>query len=101
MRKQIFALLLSGALLAGTADSALAAGPGETDLILSDTGVTVDGAPAPTQPGGAVYVGGEIIYYHDGADSAYGEGTQEEQHSAAQAQAHTVVTIAQIGRAHV
>ena len=76
MHKQIFALLLSGALLAGTADSALAAGPGETEIILSDSGVTVDGAPAPTQPGGAVYVGGEIIYYHDGTDSAYGEGTQ-------------------------
>ena len=97
MHKQIFALLLSGALLAGTADSALAAGPGETEIILSDSGVTVDGAPAPTQPGGAVYVGGEIIYYHDGADSAYGEGTQEEQHSAAQAGAHTVVTIARPG----
>ena len=97
MHKQIFALLLSGALLAGTADSALAAGPGETEIILSDSGVTVDGAPAPTQPGGAVYVGGEIIYYHDGTDSAYGEGTQEEQHSAAQAQAHTVVTIARPG----
>ena len=97
MHKQIFALLLSGALLAGTADSALAAGPGETEIILSDSGVTVDGAPASTQPGGAVYVGGEIIYYHDGAGSAYGEGTQEEQHSAAQAQAHTVVTIARPG----
>ena len=54
---------------------------GETVITLSDDGVQVDGADASTDPASAVYVGGEIIYYRDGTDETYGEGSQEEQHS--------------------
>lgn len=73
------------------------AGERGTLILLSDDGVTVDGAAASTSPESAVYVGGDIIYYADGTDDSYGEGTEAEKHSAQEAGAHTVVTITQPG----
>ncbi len=67
------------------------------DVVLSDSGVTVDGQPVSTDPSAAVYTGAEIVYYHDGTDESYGEGSEAEKHSAAEAAAHTVVTITQPG----
>ena len=69
----------------------------ETEIVLSDAGVTVDGTPASDDSASAVYVGGEIVYYHDGTDESYGEGTESEMHSEEEAAAHTVVTITQPG----
>ena len=69
----------------------------ETAVVLSDDGITVDGQAASTDPASAVYVGAEIVYYEDGHDETYGEGTDEEAHSAEEAAAHTVVTITQPG----
>ena len=66
-------------------------------MVFSDDGVTVDGQAASTDPASAVYVGAEIVYYEDGHDETYGEGTAEEAHSADEAAAHTVVTITQPG----
>ncbi len=68
-----------------------------TAVVLSDDGITVDGQAASTDPASAVYVGAEIVYYEDGHDETYGEGTAEEAHSAEEAAAHTVVTITQPG----
>ena len=68
-----------------------------TAVALSDDGVTVDGQAASTDPASAVYVGANIVYYEDGHDETYGEGTAEEAHSAEEAAAHTVVTITQPG----
>ena len=69
----------------------------EIAVVLSDDGVTVDGQAASTDPASAVYVGAEIVYYEDGHDETYGEGTTEEAHSAEEAAAHMVVTITQPG----
>ncbi len=69
----------------------------ETGITLSDSKVTVDGAAASTDETSAVYTGAEIVYYKDGTDASYGEGTEEEKHSTAEAAAHTVVTITQPG----
>jgi len=70
---------------------------GETGIVLSDAGVTVDGRRASTEETAAVYTGADIIYYQDGTDDSYGEGTEAEKHSAQEAAAHTVVTITQPG----
>lgn len=43
----------------------------------------------------AVYAANDIIYYEEGRDLAYGEGTEEDAHSAKEAAAHTVVHITQ------
>lgn len=68
-----------------------------TAIGLSDSGVTVDGQAASTDPSTAVYVGGDIIYYQDGTDQTYGEGEEGEKHTAQEAAAHTLVTITQPG----
>ena len=72
-------------------------GADETAVVLSDEGITVDGQAASTDPASAVYVGADIVYYEDGHDETYGEGTAEEAHTAEEAAAQTVVTITQPG----
>lgn len=102
---KLFPLLLSGAIALSCAACTQAESPsaspspqeGVTAIILSDSGVTVDGEAASTSPESAVYVGGDIIYYADGTDETYGEGTQADMHSAQEAEAHTVVTITRPG----
>ncbi len=104
---KLFALLLTAALVL-TSCTARPAGetpptatptgtPTETTISLSDSRITVDGLTASTDPTAAVYTGAEIVYYRDGTDESYGEGNQAEKHSAAEAAAHTVVTITQPG----
>ncbi len=99
MKQKTFALFTAAALLlafcAGCSPERAAGA--ETDIVLSDSGVQVDGAAASADPESAVYVGGNIIYYHDGTDETYGEGGEAEKHSAEEAAAHTVVTIAKPG----
>ena len=100
MRKALGSLALCAALLLSCGVSACAASSGtaaEVLIQLSDSGVQVNGAPASTSDSAAVYTGGSIIYYQDGTDSTYGEGTPDEMHSAQEAAAHTVVTITQPG----
>jgi len=96
MLRKLLAVTLSLALM-GTVGGAGAVQREETVIVLSDAAVTVDGAAASTDPEAAVYVGAEIVYYKDGTDETYGQGTEEEKHSAEEAAAHTVVTITQPG----
>lgn len=95
-RNQISALLLAGTMLCSTACTARAA-DSETEILLSDAKITVDGKAVSTDGTAAVYTGAEIIYYQDGTDESYGEGTEAEKHSQTEAAAHTVVTITQPG----
>ena len=78
-----------------------AVNPGEVSVSLSDTRVTVDGAEASQSAGGAVYLSHDIIYYEDrdayDSGNPYGEGTDQERHSAQEAAAHTVVNITRPG----
>lgn len=69
----------------------------ETVIHLSDTEVTVDGQKASTDSSAAVYTGANIVYYEEGHDSSYGEGTDSDAHSAEEAAEHTVVTITKPG----
>lgn len=68
-----------------------------TVITLSDDGVLVDGEAASVDSSSNVYVSNDIIYYEEGHDSSYGEGTAEEEHSAEDAAKHTVVTITEPG----
>lgn len=99
------ALAIPGVALASeTAASGAASSAGEVLVEVSDTGVTVDGAPAPTSADAAasgVYVANDVVYYEDretyDSGNAYGEGTEEDRHSAEEAAAVTVVHIATPG----
>lgn len=68
-----------------------------TSIALSDDGVLVDGKAASKDTSSNVYVGNDIIYYEEGHDSSYGEGTAEDEHTAEEALKHTVVTITEPG----
>jgi len=64
---------------------------------LSDSSITVDGEAVSTDESSAVYVANDIVYYEDGKDFTYGEGTEEDAHTTEEAAAHTVVHITQPG----
>lgn len=69
----------------------------ETVIRLSDNQVTVDGQKASSSSSAAVYTGADIVYYEDGHDSSYGEGSTSDAHSEEEASQHTVVTITKAG----
>ncbi len=70
---------------------------GITDIILSDTEILVEGKPAPKDKNSDVYTANDIVYYEEGKDFTYGEGTDSDTHSESDAQAHTVVHITKPG----
>lgn len=76
-------------------------------ITLSDEAVFVNGETAAAEASDetAVYVSNDIIYYEDRDEyesgNPYGEGKDEDKHSAEEAAAHTVVNITQPGTYHV
>lgn len=64
---------------------------------LSDEGITVDKEAISTDVGSAVYLANDIVYYEEGKDFTYGEGTEEDAHSLEEANKHAVVHITQPG----
>ena len=65
---------------------------------LSDESITVDGEAISADAEAAVYAANDIVYYESGKDFTYGEGSEKDAHSKAEADAHTVVHIAKAGQ---
>lgn len=70
---------------------------GASYISLSDEKIMIDGDDATTDTGAAVYVANDIVYYEEGKDFTYGEGTEADAHSKEEAEKHTVVHIAKPG----
>lgn len=70
---------------------------GAVSILLSDDSITVDGESASTDETAAVYTANDIVFYLEGQDLTYGEGSEADGHSQAEADAHTVVHITQPG----
>ena len=70
---------------------------GASYIELSDERITVDGDDVTTSPKEAVYAANDIIYYEEGKDFTYGEGTEADEHSKEEVDAHTVVHITKPG----
>lgn len=70
---------------------------GAVNIVLSDNGIFVDGEAISENTEDAVYTANDIVYYEDGKDFAYGEGTEEDAHSKEEADAHIVVHITKPG----
>jgi len=68
-----------------------------TEIVLSDSGITVDGQAVSQDTAQPVYTANDIVYYEEGHDFTYGEGTARDAHSVEEAAAHTVVHITQPG----
>lgn len=66
-------------------------------ISLSDDEIKVDGETISTEEDSAVYMAKDIVYYEEGKDFTYGEGTEADEHSAEEAAAHTVVHITEPG----
>lgn len=65
---------------------------------LSDEGITVNGTGISENTADAVYAANDIVYYEAGKDFTYGEGTKDDEHSAEEADVHTVVHITKPGQ---
>ena len=70
---------------------------GASYVELSDELITVDGEEVTEDDEAAVYVAKDIVYYEEGKDFTYGEGTKEDEHSKEEADKHTVVHITEPG----
>jgi len=70
---------------------------GAVNILLSDDGITVDGEAISDNAEDAVYAANDIVYYEEGKDFKYGEGTEADEHSKEEADAHTVVHITKPG----
>jgi len=70
---------------------------GAVNIVLSDDGITVDGEAISGNTEDAVYVANDIVYYEAGKDFKYGEGTEADEHSKEEADAHTVIHITKPG----
>ena len=68
-----------------------------TVIELSDEAITVDGNAISTDETSAVYVANDIVFYLEGQGFTYGEGEEKDEHSQAEADAHTVVHITKPG----
>lgn len=68
-----------------------------TVIELSDDVITVDGLTISEDAESAVYKANDIVFYLAGQDFTYGEGTQEDEHTQEEADAHTVVHITSPG----
>ncbi len=68
-----------------------------TVITLDDSRILVDGNEVSTDESSAVYASHDIIYYEAGKDFTYGEGEKDDEHSAEEAAAHTVVHITKPG----
>ncbi len=69
-----------------------------TEIHLSDDGITVNDKAVSTDATAPVYTANDIVFYLEGQDFTYGEGTNEDEHSQEEADKHTVVHITQPGQ---
>ena len=66
-------------------------------IVLSDDGITVDGKAINGDESAAVYTAHDIVFYLVGQGFTYGAGTEADEHTQTEADAHTVVHITQPG----
>ncbi len=70
---------------------------GAVKIELSDEKILVDGQEISEDESAAVYVAKDIVFYLEGQDFTYGEGTKEDEHSKEEADKHMVVHISEPG----
>lgn len=69
-----------------------------TQICLSDDKITVDGLVITNDNTQAVYSENDIVFYPEGQDFTFGEGTEEDAHTKEEADLHTVIHITKSGR---
>ena len=98
----VFTFLISASVLSGCTieEAAVAVNPNETLIILSENNIGIEYG-SETGLNDAVTATNDIIYYEDRdtyeSGHAYGEGEDDDKHSAEEADAHTVLNITKVG----
>ena len=87
----------SAVISAGKTNEELASQYNAANIVLDDEQITVDGEAISNSDSDAVYAANDIVFYLEGQDFTYGEGTKEDEHSQKEADAHTVVHITEPG----
>ncbi len=89
-------MIMSSTVAVVASSESSASSSDEVEIVLSDSGITVDGETASTDSSSAVYVssGTNIIYY--GTDTE-GAGSGSDIHDATEASEHTLITITEGG----
>lgn len=67
------------------------------NIVLSDDKITIDGSEVTDNTSDSVYTQHDIIYYEEGHDFTYGAGSESDEHSQEEADAHTVLHITEAG----
>ena len=70
---------------------------GTVKIDLSDESIKVNGEEISSDATASVYTANDIVFYEEGKDFTYGEGTEKDEHSQAEADKHTVVHITEPG----
>ena len=94
---KIFMLLVLSATFIACGSESSVTYENATEISLSDDGVKVGGEAASENTEDAVYVANDIVFYPEGQDFTYGEGTEADAHSKEEADAHKVVHITKPG----
>lgn len=68
-----------------------------TAIALSDSGITVDGKAIDEDKSAAVYAAHDIVFYLANQGFTYGAGTEADEHTQSEADAHTVIHITRSG----
>jgi len=66
-------------------------------VVLSDSGIWVNGAVISNNSSDSVYLANDIVYYPEGKDFTFGEGEKKDEHSQEEADEHTVIHITKPG----
>lgn len=69
-----------------------------TLISLSDDKITVEGKNITSDNTQSVYSANDIVFYPEGKDFTFGEGTKDDEHSQVEADSHTVVYITKPGK---
>lgn len=104
MKKTIVPFLIAGACAVSMnavplmAEEITVSGEEEiTEILLSDEKITVNGEEISTEEDAAVYTANDIVFYLEGQGFTYGAGSEADEHSQEEADAHTVVHITEPG----
>lgn len=95
--RAVIAVCMMLFMLTACSGEALTSQKDRVEIELSDEKILVDGKEAATDASAAVYVAEDIVYYEQGKDFTYGEGSESDAHSADEAAEHKVVHITKAG----
>jgi len=95
--KKIIVLFICILLFVGCSNGSSVSYDDAITIILSDNEILVNDNKISMSTSDDVYLANDIIYYEEGKDSSYGEGTESDSHSIEEAKSHSVVHITKAG----